>query len=91
MIKLPEKGLVIGINVEDEIDFFSTLPKDSCKGPYEILGELEKTVRGSNIKNASEIVSIEIGKDRYYKFRLISYWNLGNEKYILEYMPYENR
>ena len=42
MIKLPEKGLVIGINVEVEVDFFSTLPKDSCKGPYEILGELEK-------------------------------------------------
>lgn len=94
--ELPHDGIICGIDVTDDIqDLFEVLPMDSQKGPYEVIGELEKTVRGMKIRKAPRKVSIMYNEEGgYVIFELTNYMKLQKneeennddiDKYLVEY------
>lgn len=56
-IKLPKKGIVVGVELENLNEFFNrTQHSIGTTGKFEILSELEKKVKGEKIRHLTEYV-----------------------------------
>lgn len=86
-IKLPKKGIVVGVGLEDFNEYLNrTQYSMGTTGKFEILAELEKKVRGEKIRHLTEYVSIKYKPLESIVFRMSRYIKSENpEEYIVYY------
>jgi hypothetical protein len=86
-IKLPKKGIVVGVELENLNEFLGrTQHSIGTTGKFEILGELEKKVKGEKIRHLNEYVPIKYRSMESIVFRISRYIKGENpEEYIVYY------
>lgn len=86
-IKLPKKGIVVGVELENLNEFFNrTQHSIGTTGKFEILSELEKKVKGEKIRHLTEYVLMKYKPLESIVFRISRYIKGENqEEYIVYY------
>jgi hypothetical protein len=90
-IKLPKKGIVIGVELDNLYEFFNrTQHSIGNMGKFEILAELEKKVKGEKIRHLTEYVPIVYKQPSVsIVFRISRYIKGENQEEYIVYYKFE--
>lgn len=89
-IKLPKKGIVVGVELENLNEFFNrTQHSIGTTGKFEILSELEKKVKGEKIRHLTEYVLMKYKPLESIVFRISRYIKGENQEEYIVYYKFE--